>query len=252
MGERLERLTAMSEGDASFSRCGRYRWWLSRRWRDDAPTLLFLGLNPSRADGRRDDPTLRRLIGFAEGWGYGAVEVLNLFAWISADPAELRQAAEPVGQRTDAWIRQRVRQLAREEQGFHSTAGSSAGSTALRTDRLSLSPGSATSFDAPGEFHPDRSGERSARPAAPEAALPLWLGWGNGGRWQGRDQEVLQLLHRLPVRLLCLDCTASGQPLHPLYARAGRPLRPFGASWEDSSAAIAAPCPAPRAAMRFI
>lgn len=233
---------------ASFSRCGRYRWWLSRRWRDDAPALMFLGLNPSCADGHRDDPTLRRLIGFAEGWGYGAVEVLNLFAWISADPAELRRATEPVGQRTDAWIRQRVRQLAREEQGFRSPAGS----TALRSSRCGVSPCSASWFDAPGAFHPDRSGERSARPAAPEARLPLWLGWGNGGRWSGRDQQVLQLLNRLPVRLFCLGLTNGGRPRHPLYAPGTSALLPFGASWENSSAPIAAPCHAHRAAMRSI
>ena len=195
---------------ASFSRCGSYRWWLSRRWRDGAPTLLFLGLNPSNADGRRDDPTLRRLIGFADGWGYGSVEVLNLFSGISADPVALRQMAEPVGRRTDAWIRSRVRQLARQ----------------------------ATSDEA-------------AACPIPGAALPLWLGWGNGGGWRGRDQQMLELLGRLPVRLFCLGLTACGQPRHPLYVQGGSRLQPFGASWELASAPIAAPCPASRAATRF-
>ena len=226
---------------AAFSRCGRYRWWLSRRWRDDAPTLLFLGLNPSRADGQQDDPTLRRLIGLADGWGYGAVEVLNLFAWISTDPGALRQAAEPVGHRTDAWIRGRVRQLARE-------------ALALQVPTVTAPP-----LGGPDKSLQDQSiqpaeGEESAAPAAvwggADATLPLWLGWGNGGRWQGRDQQMLQLLGRLPVRLFCLGLTAAGQPRHPLYARAGSPLLPFGASWEHATAPTAAPCPAPRAATR--
>lgn len=185
------------EGAASFSRCGRYRWWLSRRWRRDAPALLFIGLNPSSADRRHDDATLRRLIGFADGWGYGGVEVVNLFAWISADPAALRQAAEPVGRRTDLWTRQRIRRLLQRN-----------------------------------------------------ATLPLWLGWGNGGSLQGRDQQMLRMLSRLPVRLFCLGLTAAGQPRHPLYARAGSPLLPFGASWEHATAPTATPCPAPRAATR--
>jgi hypothetical protein len=227
---------------ASFSRCGRYRWWLRRRWRNDAPTLIFLGLNPSSADGRKDDPTLRRLIGLADGWGYGAIEVLNLFAWISADPKALRQAAEPVGSRTDAWIRRRVRQLAREEQGLRTQA--------IRTTRCRVPSGQAAPFNASGESRPDCSGERSARSAAPGARLPLWLGWGNGGGRRDRDQQVLRLLQRLPVRLFCLGLTASGQPRHPLYARAGSPLLPFGASWEQATAPTAAPCPAPRAATR--
>jgi hypothetical protein len=93
---------------AAFSTCGHYRWWLERLWEPQRPRLLFIGLNPSRADGRRDDATLRRLVGFARGWGYGALEVLNLFGRISPSPAVLRRAADPVGAATDAWIAQRM------------------------------------------------------------------------------------------------------------------------------------------------
>lgn len=214
MGDRINAVTARFEGDAAFSRCGRYRWWLRRRWRQEAPALLFIGLNPSSADRRRDDPTLRRLIGFAASWGYGAVEVVNLFAWISADPAELRRVVEPVGARNDAWIRSRVRQLLRDQ------AGAAAGRPA------------------------DRDGSRS------EADLPLWLGWGNDGNWRERDRQLLEQLGRLPVRLLCLGQTACGQPRHPLYLPSGKALLPFGASWKHASVPFAAPCPAPRAATR--
>ncbi len=101
--------TAMAPlGAAAFSACGQYRWWLERVWAPEGPRLLFIGLNPSRADARRDDPTLRRLVGFARGWGYGALEVLNLFARISPSPAVLRRSADPVGAETDAWIRRRL------------------------------------------------------------------------------------------------------------------------------------------------
>ena len=98
----------MGMGRAVFSPCGHYRWWLERVWAPARPRLLFIGLNPSRADGRRDDPTLRRLQGFARRWGYGALEVLNLFARISASPALLRRAADPVGSEADAWILARL------------------------------------------------------------------------------------------------------------------------------------------------
>jgi hypothetical protein len=93
---------------AVFSPCGHYRWWLERAWEPQRPRLIFIGLNPSRADGQRDDPTLRRLQGFAMRWGYGALEVLNLFARISPSPAVLRRAADPVGGEADAWIRARL------------------------------------------------------------------------------------------------------------------------------------------------
>ncbi|MCP9927869.1 DUF1643 domain-containing protein [Cyanobium sp. CH-040] len=93
---------------ARFSPCGRYRWWLERCWDAAAPRLLFIGLNPSRADGARDDPTLRRLVGFARAGGFGALEVLNLFAAVSPSPAVLKRLADPVGGANDRWIRRRL------------------------------------------------------------------------------------------------------------------------------------------------
>ena len=100
--------TATSPAAAAFSTCGQYRWWLERVWAPASPRLIFIGLNPSRADGQRDDPTLRRLLGFAHRWGYGSLEVLNLFARISPSPAVLRRLADPVGADTDAWIQRRL------------------------------------------------------------------------------------------------------------------------------------------------
>ena len=87
--------------DAGFSSDGHYRWWLRRRWSGGSGTLVFIGLNPSAADGRRDDPTLRRLIGFGRGWGYNELVVLNLFARISPSPAVLRRVKDPIGVSND-------------------------------------------------------------------------------------------------------------------------------------------------------
>ena len=166
--------------DARFSPCGRYRWWLQRCWDCERPPLLFVGLNPSRADADRDDPTLRRLQDFARSWGYGRLEVLNLFARISPSPSVLRRSSEPVGAENDLWLQERVLALA-------SVSGA------------------------------------------------LWLGWGNGGAWCGRDQQVLSQLAcwaRVPgaaaftVPWLSLGLTAAGQPRHPLYVPGdARPVR---------------------------
>ena len=99
---------AIVSGTAAFSPCGLYRWWLERLWQPAAPRLIFIGLNPSRAGGQRDDPTLRRLVGFAQRWDFGSLEVLNLFALISPSPAVLRHATYPVGAEADGWMQQRL------------------------------------------------------------------------------------------------------------------------------------------------
>jgi hypothetical protein len=89
---------------AAFSPCRRYRYALWRVWRPGLPRILFVGLNPSRANERLDDPTIRRCIGFAQSWGYGGLLVGNLFAWRAADPRLLKRAAEPLGLENEAWL----------------------------------------------------------------------------------------------------------------------------------------------------
>jgi len=73
---------------AELSPDGVYRYCLGREWSPllGRPPVGFLLLNPSVADAQHDDATLRRLIGFARAWGYGSLEVVNLFAWRATDP----------------------------------------------------------------------------------------------------------------------------------------------------------------------
>jgi hypothetical protein len=59
-------------------------------------------LNPSVADALRDDPTLARCMARARGWGFGALRMVNLFAWRATDPAALPGAEDPVGPENDA------------------------------------------------------------------------------------------------------------------------------------------------------
>jgi hypothetical protein len=93
-----------SGGAAAFSPCGHHRWWLVRHWSSAGSAVVFLGLNPSTATGRQDDPTLRRLRGLARQWGHGRLLVLNLFSRIGRDPAQLRRCPQPVGEHNDAWL----------------------------------------------------------------------------------------------------------------------------------------------------
>jgi len=61
-------------------------------------------LNPSTADERILDPTVRRCTGYAMAWGFGSIEIVNLFALRSTDPAELYRADDPVGPDNDLSI----------------------------------------------------------------------------------------------------------------------------------------------------
>lgn len=99
----------MSEAGAVVSRCGRYRY---RLWRTlgPGPTIAWVGLNPSTANATVDDPTLRRILAFSRGWGFGRVELLNLFAWRATDPRALATAVDPVGPETDAHLSQTLGQ----------------------------------------------------------------------------------------------------------------------------------------------
>lgn len=54
-------------------------------------------LNPSSADYERDDPTIRRCMGLARREGHGGIDVVNLFAFRTARPADLKRAVDPEG-----------------------------------------------------------------------------------------------------------------------------------------------------------
>ena len=58
----------------------KYRYALWRIWDSSLDTLLFIGLNPSTAAHVQDDPTIRRLVGFAKAWGFGGLYAGNLSA----------------------------------------------------------------------------------------------------------------------------------------------------------------------------
>lgn len=86
---------------AEFSPCRAYRYLLWRRWDANKKQLFFVGLNPSTADELQDDPTIRRVVGYARAWGFGGIIMGNLFALRSTDPAVLDKAPEPVGPQND-------------------------------------------------------------------------------------------------------------------------------------------------------
>ena len=91
----------MMLGWANFSPDGRYRWDLGRAWDQALPIGAFVCLNPSKAgaNANDNDHTVRKMIGFAQRWGWGGFALWNLFTFIATHPPDLWAAADPVGAR---------------------------------------------------------------------------------------------------------------------------------------------------------
>lgn len=108
----------MIRRETIFSPCQRYRYTLWRQWsipggERNGGYVAFIGLNPSTADKTNDDPTVRRCCGFAQAWGFEAMVMLNLFAYISTDPRVILTCADPVGPDNDKWLKRLGRTAAK-------------------------------------------------------------------------------------------------------------------------------------------
>lgn len=89
------------------SSCNAYRYCLWREWQGQgAGYVAFVGLNPSTAGAVKDDPTIRRCVGFASRWGYSSMCMVNLFAFRATKPADLRTCADPIGSDNDDFLRE--------------------------------------------------------------------------------------------------------------------------------------------------
>lgn len=67
--------------------------------------VLFCMLNPSTADDRTDDQTIRRLKGFARREGGTLLRVVNLYAARATYPDRLAEFQDPIGPDNDETIR---------------------------------------------------------------------------------------------------------------------------------------------------
>jgi hypothetical protein len=74
-----------------------YRYALSRHLAHGERAVLFVGLNPSTADARTDDPTIRRCVGFARSWGFDWLLMGNVYALRSTDPKRLMLVEDAIG-----------------------------------------------------------------------------------------------------------------------------------------------------------
>ena len=82
---------------AIMSECRAYRYLLWRLWDDKRATCAWIMLNPSTANEDTDDPTVRRCARFSKSWGYGGMNITNLFALRATSPDALRSHPDLLG-----------------------------------------------------------------------------------------------------------------------------------------------------------
>lgn len=87
----------MIKKDAYIDSTKKYRYLLTRKWDTKKPDVTFIMLNPSTADAFEDDPTIINCCKLSKEWGLGGIEVINLFAYRSSKPDELKKALDPIG-----------------------------------------------------------------------------------------------------------------------------------------------------------
>lgn len=95
------------EVSAIVSRDGNYRYTLSRVWDKSKPLVMFICLNPSTMDERNDDPTVRRIKGYAKDWGFGGFYICNLFAYKSTKFMPLTTLGKDlaIGKHNNKWLK---------------------------------------------------------------------------------------------------------------------------------------------------
>lgn len=103
------------KSEAGLSSDSKYRWWLFRCWKIRLPLIIWIMMNPSTADHKKNDPTILKVIRYSKRWGYGAVLVLNIYAFRSSKPENLPQElSAAVGKSNDWWIKTMFRFAARK------------------------------------------------------------------------------------------------------------------------------------------
>ena len=101
--------------DAKLSPCGKYRYQLTRQWSIQTSSMnlshvVFVMLNPSIADDKIDDQTIRKCIGFSTTWGYAMFRAVNVVAYRATKPKDIPKDGSAEGLDNVYWIEETIRQ----------------------------------------------------------------------------------------------------------------------------------------------
>lgn len=107
-------------GDAVFSDDGVYRHWLMRDWAEthfsswkNLIFILWIGMNPSTAEGNVDDPTIRKEIKFSKRLGHTRYVKCNVMDYRSTNPKLLPRvdAISSINRKTIRWFAKRANMI---------------------------------------------------------------------------------------------------------------------------------------------
>jgi hypothetical protein len=92
---------------AIISMDGKYRYLLTRHWgpRESGHVLVVCGANPSTADALVDDPTAKRVQGFARRDGYDGFLLINGAAYRAREPEAVPRCWRGIGPENEEALR---------------------------------------------------------------------------------------------------------------------------------------------------
>lgn len=214
-----------AQGEATFSGCGRYRYRLTRElngalFAGSGRAITFIMLNPSTADANADDPTIRRCKGFARGWGYGRLIIVNLFAFRATDPRDMWKAHEGgvdiVGEQYLPHMVQIGPMIEARPPLFDNRNDGEIWKAALESR---LQTGTTQSMGLFG------AGKLSGL----DPGIVI-CGWGKGGGKTAKHAKIIAQRAERVARLIggdlwCLGTNEDGSPKHPLYLAEDTPAQ---------------------------
>ncbi|MGG3157128.1 DUF1643 domain-containing protein [Priestia megaterium] len=81
-----------------------YRYFLSRAWDEKKKIITILMLNPSKANTLVSDKTVNNIIRYFEDSEYGSLQIVNLFAYATSDPDNLKYRKQDKEELNDDYI----------------------------------------------------------------------------------------------------------------------------------------------------
>lgn len=92
--------------EAGISSDGQYRWWLYRAWDLEKPLVIWVMMNPSTADHRKNDPTIMKVMRYSQRWGFGGILVMNIYSYRTSRPEDLPASERlRIGDRGNRWLK---------------------------------------------------------------------------------------------------------------------------------------------------